>query len=201
MTLSLDSRAASLRVAACALLLCAAACGGAEDSGSASQAVKGGKGKDAGAEPADPAAPGGAETDFQCSDWNTGPLPPNCTKIEGGDIGKVGVTLEVNGVTVEITRWIAKGGGDSVGFDYVSSSDDVCLSVKAGTGRHEVEGADSWRHPAGLTGSGAKGISNIVMCVLPPGDGGGSDGGDGTGGSGGNGTGGAGGNGSGGELA
>ena len=97
---------------------------------------------------------------------NTGKLPAQCVKIEGGQIGQQGIKVTVNGIEMTFSSWTPKNGEkrEFVGFTYVSS-DPVCVSIKAGTARFVAEEQGSWIHPAGTTGPKAKGISNVVICV------------------------------------
>ncbi len=97
---------------------------------------------------------------------NTGKLPQQCAKIEGGQIGQPGIAITFSGISVSYTSWIAKDGeaGEFVGFTY-RSSEPICVSIKAGTARFVATEPGHWKHPAGTSGPKAKAISNIVMCV------------------------------------
>jgi hypothetical protein len=115
----------------------------------------------------------GSECAAVRSALNNGPLPEGCAKIEGDDLGREDVTLDVGDATVTINTWTAKEGseGEYIGFTYTVTGEDVMVSVKAGTATHQDVGDGTWTHPAGTSGSAAKGISNIVFCPDPDGDG------------------------------
>lgn len=101
-------------------------------------------------------------------DVNTGPLPEGCIKIEGGQIGIEGLELELEGQSITISDWIAKGGspGEYVGFSYET---ELCgfVSIKSGRDIDAEDFDGSWVNPNGTSGRNAKGISNIVFCSEP----------------------------------
>ena len=92
-------------------------------------------------------------------------------KIEGSQIGREGLVLQLDGGSVTFRDWVAKPGspGEYIGFtlelDGVSS---VRYVVKAGTGRFEST-TTVWKHE----GDDCKGISNVDFGDADPGDGGG----------------------------
>ncbi len=98
-------------------------------------------------------------------------------KIEGSQIGKVGVVLEHDGVAVTFTSWTPKAGSPNeyVGFTYsLSGASSVVYTVKAGTQKY-IDDATQYAVP------GTHAISNVDFCDCPPdgeGDGGGGDPGD-----------------------
>ena len=98
-------------------------------------------------------------------------------KIEGSQIGKVGVRLEHGGVVVTLTSWTPKAGepNEFMGFTYtLSGASSVVYTVKAGTQKY-ISDQTSWSHP-NPTGNA---ISNVDFCDCPDGgDGGGGGGGD-----------------------
>lgn len=95
---------------------------------------------------------------------STGPVPPGCVKIEGGQIGQVPQTLTFSGITLTITGWTDKVGeaGEKVGFSFTSSG-PVLYAVKASV-RTFVSSGTTWVHPDGTSGPDANGISNITFC-------------------------------------
>lgn len=104
-------------------------------------------------------------------------------KIEGGDIGVVGLELGLGPKRVTFEDWVAKADspGEYVGFVIsVSGADSVRYIVKAG-GELHADDVSSWIHPNGDTGSEAPAISNVDFCEeCEDGscDGGGGDGGE-----------------------
>jgi hypothetical protein len=106
----------------------------------------------------------------------------DCTKIEGPQIGVVGLEVAIGATTVRFVSWQEKQGspGEFVGFE-TTSNGEVELHVKAGTDTFKVHGS-SWEHPGGVGGSTAKGISNVEVCECgdPPGGDGDGDGDGGT---------------------
>jgi hypothetical protein len=112
---------------------------------------------------------------------STGPVPPGCVRIEGGQIGQAGLVVDVNGTSVTVTGWTNKEGeAEEIGFA-IATSNGVAYAVKAG-GETHYGNASSWSHPGGNAGPEAPGISNITFCPDTP-----PPGGTGTGGSGGEG--------------
>ena len=99
--------------------------------------------------------------------YNNGPLPAHCTKIEGGNIGKNGKVVTVDGIQVTITEWFTKDGekGEFIGFRYTVEGGEIAISVKAGVETFQAEGSGLWKHPGGTSGPSAKGISNVVFCI------------------------------------
>ena len=86
-----------------------------------------------------------------------------CPKIEGGDIGADGVTLEVDGETVTFVSWQEKeDDGGYIGFTLDVSASFI---VKAGNTCYAGEGT-SWTHPAGTSGPEASAISNVQICSV-----------------------------------
>ena len=109
---------------------------------------------------------------------STGPVPEGCVRTEGEQIGQ-NVTLRFSGLSLAFTGWTNKTGqsGKFVGFAFAASG-SVAYAVKAGLETFYGT-ASSWTHPAGLSGSQAKAISNITFCRGAP-SGGGSPGDGGT---------------------
>ncbi len=111
---------------------------------------------------------------------NNGKLPEGCVKIEGENVRKDGVKVTVAGIDVTFTSWRFKddGPGESVGFNY-TSTEPVCISIKAGSGTFQTSAADTWVNPNGTSGPEASGISNVVICEPDePAEGEQDDGGD-----------------------
>lgn len=105
-------------------------------------------------------------------------------KIEGSQIGKVGLQLEHDGVAVTFTSWQTKPGepNEFMGFTYtLSGASSVVYTVKAG-GEKYIDDATTWNHPF-ETGSA---ISNVDFCDCD--DPGGDPGDEGDGGGSGSGT-------------
>jgi cysteine-rich repeat protein len=89
--------------------------------------------------------------------------PDECPKIEGSDIGKAGVTLEVNGQIVTFVSFQPKeDDGGFIGFTLDTSASFI---VKAGQMCFAGEGT-SWTHPGGTSGPDANAISNIQICSV-----------------------------------
>lgn len=90
-------------------------------------------------------------------------------KIEGSQIGKVGLVLEHDGVAVTFTSWQAKPGepNEFIGFTYtLSGASSVVYTVKAGTQKHTGD-TSTYVVP------GTHAISNVDFCDCPDdGDGG-----------------------------
>lgn len=109
-------------------------------------------------------------------------------KIEGDDIGVVGLELGLGDTRVTFEDWVPKADspGEYVGFSIsVSGADSVGYVVKAG-GELHADDVASWSHPDGDSGSEVPGISNVDFCdecadgsCEPGGDGGGDGGEDG----------------------
>jgi len=96
---------------------------------------------------------------------STGPVPANCVRIEGADIG-ADVEVQAGNITVSLESWVAKGGSNEfVGFT-IGTSGSVAFAVKAGTKTY-YGGGTSWVHPIGTSGSTANAISNITFCEVP----------------------------------
>ncbi|MCP4603617.1 MAG: S8 family serine peptidase, partial [Proteobacteria bacterium] len=97
---------------------------------------------------------------------NNGSIPSSCKKIEGSQIGEVGIAINIGSVEVTIDEWIAKDGepGEFVGFKYNVEGGEVFVSVKAGKDSHMEHGDGVWMHPEGTSGWKAKAISNVVFC-------------------------------------
>lgn len=114
---------------------------------------------------------------------NNGPLPEGCIKIEGGELGRTDLELDVGSGTVRITGWSNKDGeaGEYIGFTYETDLGGGFLSVKAGGESYRETYDGDWVHPNGTSGPTASGISNVVFCdgAEPPGDGDAPDPGDG----------------------
>lgn len=125
---------------------------------------------------------------------STGQVPEGCVRIEGGQIGALPLTINIEGAVITITGWTDKDGepDEKVGFTFTSSGGSVAYAVKAG-GRTFAADSSQWVHPAGTGGSEASGISNITFCPDDGGGGGGSGGGSGGSGGGSGGGGGGGG--------
>ncbi len=84
-------------------------------------------------------------------------------KIEGSQIGKVGVVLEHDGVAVTFTSWQTKPGepNEFVGFTYtLSGASSVVYTVKAGTQKY-IDDATTYVVP------GTHAISNVDFCDCP----------------------------------
>lgn len=97
-------------------------------------------------------------------------------KIEGADIGRVGVAAKPPGsTTIRVAEWIEKEGspGEYVGFTLWGYAGTTYV-VKAGTETFRITG-ESWSHPAGASGPSAHGISNVDFCPDDDGGGGGDD--------------------------
>ena len=91
-------------------------------------------------------------------------------KIEGSQIGKVGLVLEHDGVAVTFTSWQTKAGepNEFVGFTYtLSGASSVVYTVKAGTKKY-IDDATTYVVP------GTQAISNVDFCDCDEGDGDGS---------------------------
>ncbi|MCP4604871.1 MAG: hypothetical protein GY847_30850, partial [Proteobacteria bacterium] len=97
---------------------------------------------------------------------NNGSIPSSCGKIEGSQIGEVGIVINIGSVKVTIYEWIAKdgGSGEFIGFKYNVEDGEVFVSVKAGRDSHMEHGDGVWMHPEGTSGHKAKAISNVVFC-------------------------------------
>ncbi len=102
------------------------------------------------------------------------PLPDNCAKFEGSDLGARDVSANVDGATVVLSDWQLKVGddGEYIGFSYAASGGVVAeLMVKAGRDRFEASpnvAGGSWTNPNGDRGSSAKAVSHVVVCVGEP---------------------------------
>lgn len=118
-------------------------------------------------------------------EYNNGPLPSHCAKIEGSQIGKEGIVIDVDGTEVTITDWTSKDGekGEFVGFEYSVDGETIAVSVKAGNETFQEGETGSWQNEFGTSGPKAKGISNVVFCLDLSCDDDGSDSGDGSSGS------------------
>ena len=97
---------------------------------------------------------------------STGKVPPGCAKIEGSQIGQAGIQIVANGVVVTIlsgSRRTAHRASTSVLLSRPRAG--PCRTpVKAGT-KTFASTTGTWTHPAGSSGPGAKGISNITSAV------------------------------------
>ena len=102
---------------------------------------------------------------------STGPVPAGCLRIEDEQIGR-DVTAMFGGRAVTFTAWTTKIGArhEYVGFTFVPTG-AVAYAVKAGLETFYGT-ASTWVHPAGRSGSAAKGIGNITFCPAAPSDGG-----------------------------
>lgn len=101
-------------------------------------------------------------------------------KIEGSQIGREGVALQLGATRVTFHDWIAKpdSEGEYVGFSISIDGDPYeHFLVKAGTKKYIVD-STSWMHPDGAR---AHAISNVDFCECTPPGGGGGGGGDGDG--------------------
>jgi hypothetical protein len=99
-------------------------------------------------------------------------------KIEGSQIGRENLVMDLGNKTVTFTDWVAKPGspGEYNGFTItVDGASSISYIVKAGTQRF-ASTTMSWTHPSGLA---ANAISNVDFCEGDDGggDGGGDDGG------------------------
>jgi len=95
-------------------------------------------------------------------------------KIEGSQIGKVGLQLEHDGVAVTFTSWQTKPGepNEFVGFTYtLSGASSVVYTVKAGTQKY-IDDATTYVVP------GTNAISNVDFCDCDEGGGDGGEPGD-----------------------
>jgi hypothetical protein len=105
-------------------------------------------------------------------------------KIEGGQIGRDGVAIQLGSKTVTFGNWVGKSGspGEYVGFSLtLAGGSAVSYVVKSG-GERAPSTSLTWVHAAGPGGgSNAPGISNVDFCNDPDAGGGGGDcnGGDG----------------------
>jgi hypothetical protein len=90
-------------------------------------------------------------------------------KIEGSDIGRVGATVTVHGVTVTFLAWEPKldSPGEYVGFALSPEGADMDYVVKAGTRLYPGSGYE-WTNPDGDSGPNVPGISNIDFCDDEP---------------------------------
>lgn len=91
-------------------------------------------------------------------------------KIEGSQIGKVGLVIEHDGVAVTFTSWQTKAGepNEFVGFTYtLAGASSVVYTVKAGTKKY-IDDATSYVVP------GTQAISNVDFCDCDDGGGDGS---------------------------
>lgn len=92
-------------------------------------------------------------------------------KIEGNDIGRVGAAVKPPGhTTIRFASWIEKDGspGEYVGFTLWGDYADAIYVVKTGGETYTVNGAGSWTHPNGTSGSNVPGISNVDFCPDDP---------------------------------
>lgn len=107
---------------------------------------------------------------------STGPVPDGCVRIEGADIGRAGLVVELLDRTVTFAGWTEKDGeGEVVGFT-ITSSGPVAYAVKSG-GETDYGTSATWVNPNGTRGPAAAGISNITLCPsAPPGGADGSSG-------------------------
>lgn len=101
------------------------------------------------------------QASYTCTDEKTSEEGV-CVKIDGADIGRDNLQIDLGSETVTIMSWIQKDGevGEYVGF---TLDTNVCFDVKAGNGCFTDEGS-SWTHPEGTSGPDAKAISNVTFC-------------------------------------
>lgn len=92
-----------------------------------------------------------------------------CAKIEDGDIGVIGIEIDVGNTSVRIDTWTPKVGepDEYVGFSFSTSGGRVSYRVKAGGEVYTGEGT-AWSHPNGDQGPGASAISHIEFCEDDP---------------------------------
>jgi len=88
-----------------------------------------------------------------------------CVKIEGSEIGRLGLTLSVGDVELTFVDWIVKedSPGEFIGFELESTGSIPEYVVKAGADRF-AGNSTRWVHPNGTTGPQAHAISNIEFC-------------------------------------
>jgi hypothetical protein len=87
-------------------------------------------------------------------------------KVEDGDIGVQGVSLDLGSKKVTFESWIPKDDspGEFVGFTLsLAGGDTISYLVKSGGARHAAQGL-SWAHPNGTSGSDVPGISHVDFC-------------------------------------
>ncbi len=85
-------------------------------------------------------------------------------KIEGAQIGVVGLELRLGDVTVVFDSWTAKAGepNEFMGFSFHTTGRSVGYVVKAGGDRYHSTD-ESWVHPDGTQGP-VSAISNVDFC-------------------------------------
>ena len=101
------------------------------------------------------------------SQVSSSPVPGECKKIEGSQIGQEGLVVSIGDVDVTFSLWVLKEGETSeyVGFT-ISSSPSVSLQYKVKGGQEMYyDSSRNWINPRGLGGPTVKAISHIVFCV------------------------------------
>jgi hypothetical protein len=88
-------------------------------------------------------------------------------KIEGSQIGQVGVRVHSGDLTITFMEWIPKvdSPGEYVGFLLSANAEDSSYVVKTGGDRYAGTGR-TWLHPNGDYGPDVPGISYVDLC--PP---------------------------------
>ena len=88
-------------------------------------------------------------------------------KIEGSQIGQVGLRVHAGDLTITFMEWIEKvdSPGEYAGFLLSANAEEASYVVKTGTERYEATGR-TWIHPNGDYGPDVPGISNVDFC--PP---------------------------------
>jgi hypothetical protein len=108
-------------------------------------------------------------------------------KIEGSQIGQIGLAIDLGSRTLTFSKWLPKTGspGEYAGFNLtLAGGGEIHYIVKAGGELHPSESM-SWLHPSGVNGGDkTPAISNVDLCQCDNYDDGGSTdgGGGGTGG-------------------
>ena len=102
------------------------------------------------------------------TDYNTGPVPNFCAKLEGNFVGFNNININIGDITITLFSWTYKEDepAEAIGFSFWAT-DRVACSVKAGRDVFLCGKDGQWAHPGGISGPSAKAISNIVFCTDP----------------------------------
>ena len=96
-----------------------------------------------------------------------GPLPAACTRLEGGDIGKLPLVVKAGAQQVVIDEWAARdvSGRELIGFA-AELPGDVAYVVRAGDSTY-ADISPRWLNPAGVVGPRSQPISQLTFCHVP----------------------------------
>jgi hypothetical protein len=93
-------------------------------------------------------------------------LPPVPECVTVGEVGALPLDVQVGGVQVRFTEWMAKDAEatELIGFR-ASASGQVSFVVVAGGERFQGHGS-AWQHPRGVVGTRVHGIEQLQLCRL-----------------------------------